>query len=385
MGAFNFIYNVKFRYREERNMLVFLSVSLALIVLYLAGLWFLFEKAGVNGWKAIIPFYNSYIEYELVWGSGWLFLFMLVPFAGLVFSIITFYKLGRVYGKGRLFCIGIVLLPFVFVPIIGFGSSRYMGTLGYKPGKYLIVSGIVGLVILALETAITFYIKNIFTNSIYGEIGNSYSFEDLSGITGNDYSIEDLSGITQEITDRVQPGSYEKRGKVLTDIYDENFQVEVPVMYMDGMDESTLDLNSDRVDYSPESCIDVSISVSRQGGNIEDLLEECVTDFKNETNIVYSPIESAYSDVTVSEISRKDNSVCQQVSSIFNSEYGKYPIVNVVKVEDVNGLPIIYRLSIDYSKLAGISRIPEELLINVTKTWNSLLDMYGIGIREVQR
>lgn len=354
-------------------MLIFVVVTLALIALYFTGLWFMFEKAGEKGWKAIVPFYNSYIEYELVWGSGWLFLFMLVPFAGLVFSAITFYKLGRVYGKGRLFCIGVILLPFIFVPIIGFGKSRYCGVLGTKPGKYLIISGIIGFLILVLETVLTFYVRNVFNNY-------NYDYDYTEEID----SVNDFSNIMQEVSDGIDPSSYERRGKILTDIYDDTLQVEVPLMYMEGMDMDSIEAYTDRVDYRPDSSIVVSISVSQRGEDIESLLESCVADFKNETIINNPAATGEYSDVKVSEISRKDNSVCQQVSSVYSSDYGKYPKVDIAKVENIDGLPIIYRLSIDYYNLIDyIHDTPKSDVINATKTWNSLLDMYGIGIREV--
>ena len=39
--------------------------ALALLVLGIVAKWFLFQKAGEPGWKAIIPFYNTYIECKL--------------------------------------------------------------------------------------------------------------------------------------------------------------------------------------------------------------------------------------------------------------------------------------------------------------------------------
>ena len=41
--------------------------------------WKIFEKAGEDGWKILVPFYNSYIITKIVYGNGWKFLFSLIP------------------------------------------------------------------------------------------------------------------------------------------------------------------------------------------------------------------------------------------------------------------------------------------------------------------
>ena len=37
-------------------------VSLVIYIILVAGMWKMFEKAGIDGWKAIIPIYNIYLE-----------------------------------------------------------------------------------------------------------------------------------------------------------------------------------------------------------------------------------------------------------------------------------------------------------------------------------
>lgn len=37
-------------------------VSLIIYIILVAGMWKMFEKAGIDGWKAIIPIYNIYLE-----------------------------------------------------------------------------------------------------------------------------------------------------------------------------------------------------------------------------------------------------------------------------------------------------------------------------------
>jgi hypothetical protein len=45
----------------------------------------------------------------------------------LVIIIIVYIDLAKSFGKGVGFAIGILLLGFIFVPILGFGDARYIG------------------------------------------------------------------------------------------------------------------------------------------------------------------------------------------------------------------------------------------------------------------
>lgn len=100
-------------------------ISIALCVLEIAGLRKIFAKAGEKGWKSIIPFVNVYVLFKITWGNGWMFLTEFIPFAGIVFSIITYHKLSKKFGHGVGYTLGLIFLNCVFVPILGFGSSQY--------------------------------------------------------------------------------------------------------------------------------------------------------------------------------------------------------------------------------------------------------------------
>ncbi len=106
---------------------VYFLFMLAIMVLILAGFWKLFTKAGKPGWAAIVPFYNSYCLFDIAWGSGWLFLLTFVPCVNFVVMIILYFKIAKAYGQGTGFGFGLLLLPYVFFPILGFGKSEYVG------------------------------------------------------------------------------------------------------------------------------------------------------------------------------------------------------------------------------------------------------------------
>jgi len=104
---------------------VFLIVYVALIAVVIAGMWAMFEKAGKPGWASIIPFYNTIVLLEIVGKPIWWFLLMLVPFVNIVIAIIVMIDLSKAFGKDIGYAIGLILLPFVFIPILGFGDARY--------------------------------------------------------------------------------------------------------------------------------------------------------------------------------------------------------------------------------------------------------------------
>lgn len=100
---------------------------LAFIVILIAAQWKIFEKAGVEGWKALIPFYNSYCLCEIVFGNGIFFLGLMIPYVNIAFGIFLAYKLGKAYGKETGFILGLIFLPFIFLLILGFDDSEYLG------------------------------------------------------------------------------------------------------------------------------------------------------------------------------------------------------------------------------------------------------------------
>ena len=90
--------------------------------------WKYFEKAGENGWAAVVPFYDSYIMFKISFGSGWLFLICLIPFIGWIFAIMLNFKLAKAFGKGMGFGFGLLFLDVIFEAILAFDESiKYIG------------------------------------------------------------------------------------------------------------------------------------------------------------------------------------------------------------------------------------------------------------------
>ena len=106
---------------------IVIIISLAIAILMIAAMWRVFSKAGEPGWASIIPIYNIYIMCKVAGRPGWWVLLMFIPLVNLIIAIILNIDIAKNFGKGVGFGIGLILLPFIFYPILGFGSAQYLG------------------------------------------------------------------------------------------------------------------------------------------------------------------------------------------------------------------------------------------------------------------
>ena len=103
-------------------------ITILTTVMSIAGLWFLFVKANEDGWKAIIPFYNAYTAFDIVYGNGLKALMLLVPGLQIVVGIMFSYRLAQVFGKDTIFSILTVLFSPIMMLVIAFTpDSNYQG------------------------------------------------------------------------------------------------------------------------------------------------------------------------------------------------------------------------------------------------------------------
>ena len=99
----------------------------AVVVLAIAGLWKTFEKAGQKGWFALIPFLNTYILIKLAGREGWWLILFFIPCVSIVVGFIVLIDVAAKFGKSVAYGVGLVLLPFIFFPMLGFGDAEYGG------------------------------------------------------------------------------------------------------------------------------------------------------------------------------------------------------------------------------------------------------------------
>ena len=106
-------------------------VTLCVIALIqLIAQWKVFVKAGQPGWASLIPIYNIYILTKIAGKPGIWVLWMIIPIVNIVFAIWLTNMLSKSFGHDEGFTVGLLLLGFIFWPILGFGDSKYLGPYG---------------------------------------------------------------------------------------------------------------------------------------------------------------------------------------------------------------------------------------------------------------
>ena len=129
-------------------LLLLMLSCIALLVLVLIATWKIFVKVGEKGWKSLIPFYSVYIQCRIagIPKIFWIYLpvlllLQILNWAGrrdtgvygflncCNFALQGIYcgYLARAFGKKTGFCIATAFLPVIFLPILGFGSAKYVG------------------------------------------------------------------------------------------------------------------------------------------------------------------------------------------------------------------------------------------------------------------
>jgi hypothetical protein len=143
---------------------IILLLELFGLILMVMGEWKLFKKFGEKSWKSIVPYYNTYLTYKHTWSKRafWVYILSSILFnaaqtaskdlaqyypdkiwptliilialpLGIVAatcSVLYAIRMAEVFGKGKLFCVGLLILYPVFIAILGFGKSKYVGICG---------------------------------------------------------------------------------------------------------------------------------------------------------------------------------------------------------------------------------------------------------------
>lgn len=103
---------------------------LGVVALMIASMWKIFEKAGEEGWKSIIPIYNLIILLKIIGKPVWWIVLFIIPVANIVFLIWTYNMLSKSFGKDEGYTVGLILLGIVFFPMLAFGDAVYQGPYG---------------------------------------------------------------------------------------------------------------------------------------------------------------------------------------------------------------------------------------------------------------
>jgi small-conductance mechanosensitive channel len=99
--------------------------------LLMACMWKIFVKAGRQGWEALVPGYNMYVQVEIIDKPVWWFVMNFVPIVNIPFAIMIYYELAKKFGKGAWFTVLMVVFPFIAFPMLAFGSAQFQRSGAY--------------------------------------------------------------------------------------------------------------------------------------------------------------------------------------------------------------------------------------------------------------
>ena len=90
-------------------------------------MWKIYTKAGKPGWAAIVPIYNYVVLLDIVGKPVWWIVLLFIPLVNFIVAIMVINLLSKSFGKGVGFTIGMIFLPFIFIPMLAFGDAQYVG------------------------------------------------------------------------------------------------------------------------------------------------------------------------------------------------------------------------------------------------------------------
>ena len=99
------------------------------VVGFHVGLYGMFKKAEIDAWKALVPFYNTWLMVKKMDLKIYWFLFQFIPIAGQFVTIWILIKFVEHFGRFHLLHhAATVFVPFIYFPYLGFSTSeRYAG------------------------------------------------------------------------------------------------------------------------------------------------------------------------------------------------------------------------------------------------------------------
>lgn len=108
----------------KNSLFPYVAFITSIVFLFVYSMELVFMKANKRWWHALIPFYCLFVLTDIVFKKKWLGILLLIPGIGQVFFLVTLYVLGSKFKYNGLLT---MLLPVIYIPMMGFGSRLYEG------------------------------------------------------------------------------------------------------------------------------------------------------------------------------------------------------------------------------------------------------------------
>ena len=127
---------------------------LAYIILPFVGLCFVFKKAGVEPWKALIPIYNIVLWIK-VCGKNWRwYIYFLIPAINIFTFLLIVVETAKVFGRHSFWEQTLaVIFPYIYMPYLGLSKAEYLGPDEAKSHEYSTAREWLDAIVFALVAA----------------------------------------------------------------------------------------------------------------------------------------------------------------------------------------------------------------------------------------
>ena len=101
------------------------------------GLYGMFRKAGIKPWKALVPYYNTWVMVEKMPLKKYWFFLQFIPIVGQFITIWIYIRFVEHFGRfSLLHHAAAVFVPFIYFPYLGYSKNeRYSGNAVVKNYK----------------------------------------------------------------------------------------------------------------------------------------------------------------------------------------------------------------------------------------------------------
>lgn len=117
-------FNYKYEINTQGMKIAWYSYYILLFI-FIVSMWGTLKKTRNDGWISLIPFYNIGCLSKDVLGSPLWSLLLLVPIGNVVFMLMFYYNLGKVFNKNDSYCVLTMFFPSVCWPLLAFDDSKY--------------------------------------------------------------------------------------------------------------------------------------------------------------------------------------------------------------------------------------------------------------------
>ena len=109
------------------SLLFFILIIPALFTIPALFSYKLIEKAGVPGWKILIPYYNLVILVQITGRSYWWYLWLIIPFINVFTFVLLLIELIKGYNRyGMIDQVLVALFPFIYLPWLSFQQQEWI-------------------------------------------------------------------------------------------------------------------------------------------------------------------------------------------------------------------------------------------------------------------